>query len=92
MSTPRNFDKLEITLKMIAELITEQFPQWSYLEINPVERNGIDNRTFRLGTEMSIRLPSAKEYALQVLKEQRWLLVLASHLSFPIPEPLALGN
>jgi aminoglycoside phosphotransferase (APT) family kinase protein len=64
MSTPQGFDKLEIILRMVSELIAEQFPQWSDFEINPVELNGIDNRTFRLGKKMSLRLPSAKESAL----------------------------
>ena len=33
-----------------------------------------DNRTFRLGDELSVRLPAGPGYALDVAKEQRWLL------------------
>jgi aminoglycoside phosphotransferase (APT) family kinase protein len=40
---------------------------------------------------MSVRLPSAGQYALQPGKEHRWLPVLAGHLPLRIPEPLARG-
>jgi aminoglycoside phosphotransferase (APT) family kinase protein len=82
----------KITLSLVTDLVTEQFPQWAHLSIRPVELSGWDNRTFRLGEEMSIRLPSAKGYASQVQKEQKWLPILAPHLSFLIPEPIAQGN
>ncbi len=81
-----------ITDKLVQELIIEQFPAWSHLPIKPVEVSGIDNRTFRLGDKMLIRLPSAAAYAEQVHKEQLWLPILAPYLSFPIPEPLAQGH
>ena len=41
---------------------------------------------------MSVRLPSAARYALQVEKEQRWLPILAPQLPLPIPVPLAMGR
>lgn len=85
-------DKPEITLSLVIDLISEQFPQWAHLPIRPVKLSGWDNRTFHLGEEMSIRLPSAEGYAPQVQKEQKWLPGLASHLSFPIPELLAIGQ
>jgi aminoglycoside phosphotransferase (APT) family kinase protein len=56
-----------------------------------VERDGWDNATFRLGDDMSVRLPSGPQYALQVDKEHRWLPVLAGRLPLPVPEPLAKG-
>ncbi|MGG2476391.1 phosphotransferase, partial [Rhizobium sp. BR5] len=43
----------------------------------PVELSGWDNRSFRLGDDMLIRLPSAARYVAQVEKEHRWLPVLA---------------
>jgi aminoglycoside phosphotransferase (APT) family kinase protein len=73
-------------------LIDSQFPQWSDLPIEPVEFDGWDNRTFRLGSELSIRLPSGDWYAQQVEKEQRWLPVLAPQLPLPIPTPVAKGT
>ncbi len=60
--------------------------------MTPVELDGWDNRTFRLGDQMSVRLPSGEGYAAQVDKEQRWLPALAPHLPLPIPQPLAQGR
>jgi aminoglycoside phosphotransferase (APT) family kinase protein len=84
--------KLKISLSLVTDLITAQFPQWAHLPIKPVEPSGLDNRTFRLGKEMSIRLPSAKAYAPQAQKEQRWLPLLAPYLTCPIPKALAIGQ
>lgn len=72
-------------------LVDGQFPQWANLPIAPVECDGWDNRTFRLGREMTVRLPSGEWYALQVEKEQRWLPILAPRLPLPIPVPVARG-
>ncbi len=72
--------------------MSEQFPQWSHLPVRPVELSGWDNRTFHLGDEMSVRLPSAERYARKVRIEQEWLPRLAPRLSVRIPEPLAMGQ
>lgn len=72
-------------------LISIQFPKWSGLEIEPVANGGIDHFSFRLGSRMLIRLPSAVCYATQVLKDHEWLPRLAPHLPLKIPRPLALG-
>jgi aminoglycoside phosphotransferase (APT) family kinase protein len=83
--------KADITPDVVSALIAEQFPQWDGLLIRPVEVDGIDNSTFRLGETMSVRLPSSGAYLEQVDKEHRWLPVLAPHLPLPIPKPLAKG-
>jgi aminoglycoside phosphotransferase (APT) family kinase protein len=83
--------KADITADLVSRLIADQFPQWAGLPIQPVEADGVDNTTFRLGQAMSVRLPSADAYVEQVDKEQRWLPVLARQLPLPIPEPLAKG-
>jgi aminoglycoside phosphotransferase (APT) family kinase protein len=72
-------------------LVDRQFPQWSELPIAAVDLDGWDNRSFRLGDELTVRLPSGDWYAEQVDKEQRWLPVLAPQLPLPIPEPVARG-
>ena len=77
---------------LVSRLVAAQFPQWTELPIRPVTPSGWDNRTFRLGDTMVVRLPSAEEYADQVAKEQRWLPNLAASLPLAIPIPLALGQ
>jgi len=80
-----------IDAELVRRLIAAQFSQWAHLSIRPVEPGGWDNRTFRLGDRMSVRLPSAAAYAAQVEKEHRWLPEIAPHLPLPIPTPLAKG-
>jgi len=73
-------------------LVDSQFPRWSHLPVAAVEIDGWDNRSFRLGSELTVRLPSGDWYAKQVEKEQRWLPVLAPQLPLPIPTPVAKGE
>ena len=81
-----------ITQALAAQLIAQQFPEWAHLPITRVELDGWDNRTFRLGDELSVRLPSADRYVPQVEKEHRWLPLLAPQLPLPIPQPVAKGE
>ncbi|PZV33213.1 aminoglycoside phosphotransferase family protein [Mesorhizobium kowhaii] len=83
--------KPNIDTALVSRLIATQFPQWKDLAIRPVEFGGCDNRTFHLGGEMTVRLPSAADYSRQVEKEHRWLPRLAPLLPLPIPVPLAMG-
>ena len=54
---------LPIYLSLVKRLVADQFPQWADLAVVPVRVDGHDNRTFRLGDEMSVRVPAAKQYA-----------------------------
>ncbi|MDG4879531.1 aminoglycoside phosphotransferase family protein [Mesorhizobium sp. WSM4935] len=81
-----------IDTDLVRRLVDAQFPRWRHLPVSPVAFGGWDNRTFHLGDKMTVRLPSAASYSLQVEKEQRWLPKLAPVLPLPIPEPLAMGE
>ncbi|MDQ4007264.1 MAG: aminoglycoside phosphotransferase family protein [Actinomycetota bacterium] len=83
---------MHIDACLARRLVDSQFPQWADLPLSPVEPEGWDHRTFRLGTDKSVRLPSAEAYSAQVAKEQRWLPALASQLPLPVPAPLVLGG
>ncbi len=83
---------LDITLELVKNLIKQQFPEFIKLPIQSVKIQGHDNRTFRLGEDKLIRLPSAKSYSLQVKKEQTWLPIFSSYLSISIPKPIAFGH
>ncbi|GAA4893247.1 aminoglycoside phosphotransferase (APT) family kinase protein [Stackebrandtia albiflava] len=84
-------ERITVEAAQVRRLIADQFPQWTDLPVTPVAAGGWDNRTFHLGTDMTVRLPSAAEYARAVEKEHRWLPVLAARLPLPIPTPLAKG-
>ncbi|MQB10711.1 aminoglycoside phosphotransferase [Agrobacterium sp. ICMP 6402] len=85
-------DRIVVTTQQVRALIESQFPQWAVLDVQPVELSGWDNRSFRLGDAMLIRMPSAERYVAQVEKEHRWLPALAPLLPVQIPAPLALGQ
>jgi aminoglycoside phosphotransferase (APT) family kinase protein len=82
----------DIDRSLVGRLVASQFPEWTALSIRPVKFGGWDNRTFHLGEQMTVRLPSGPAYALQVEKEHRWLPKLAPFLPLPIPVPLAMGS
>ena len=84
--------KADITADLVRGLVAAQFPEWSSLSLEPVEVDGWDNTTFRLGSSMLVRLPSADAYAAQVDKEQHWLPVLAPQLPLSVPVPLGRGE
>lgn len=84
-------ENVKIDVSLVRQLVAAQFPHLADLPIAPVEFDGWDNTTFHLGERMSVRLPSAEGYTLQVAKEQRWLPKLAPLLPLPIPVPLAMG-
>lgn len=85
-------DMVEITPELVRSLVAEQFPEWRDLPVRPVARQGWDNRTFRLGDELVVRLPSAEGYAAAVAKEDRCLPILAGHLPLAVPAPVAAGR
>jgi hypothetical protein len=78
---------VRIDAALVRRLIVAQFPRWAELPVRPVEAGGRDNRTLRIGSRMTARLPSAEQYTLQVEKGHRWLPKLAPLLSLPIPVP-----
>jgi aminoglycoside phosphotransferase (APT) family kinase protein len=83
---------VDIDVITVKKLIDTQFPKWADLTIKPVKHGGNDNRTFHLGDEMLVRLPSHKAYEPQVEKEAKWLPRLASHFSIPITVPVGKGE
>lgn len=86
-----NFQPGNITPDLARELIAEQFPEYAHLIITSVEKQGHDNRTYRLGDNLLIRLPTEESYALKVSKEQELLPKLAPYLSVNIPSPIKMG-
>ena len=87
-----NNKQINIDETLVHRLIASQFPQWKDLSIQAIIPGVWDNKTFRLGNDMLVRMPSAERYAANVEKEQKWLPRLASSLPLPIPEPLAMGE
>jgi aminoglycoside phosphotransferase (APT) family kinase protein len=81
-----------IDAALVRRLIAQQFPQWAALPVTPVKIDGWDNRTYRLGTELTARLPTHESYTAAIDKEHEWLPVLAPHLPVAIPAAVAKGS
>lgn len=79
-----------IDADLVRRLVAAQFPRWRDLPVTPVAVDGWDNRTYRLGDAMTVRLPTGPGYAPAVAKESRWLPFLAP--SLPVAVPTVLGN
>jgi aminoglycoside phosphotransferase (APT) family kinase protein len=91
MVSPGSDGRAGIDAALVKRLIAEQFPQWSDLPVVPVPADGWDNRTYRLGDDMTVRLPTAAGYAPAVAKENTWLPRLAPSLPVAVPPILAMG-
>lgn len=87
MSRPIHIDE-----RVVADLVEEQFPRWANLPVRAVPRQGWDNATFRLGEDLSVRLPRAESYAAAVQKESRALGFLDGRLPVAVPSVVGLGE
>ncbi len=85
-------NEVDTNIQLVRRLIAAQFPQWADLPLAPVESAGTDNAIYRLGDDMSVRLPRIDWAIGQADKEREWLPKLAPHLPLEIPEQLAIGK
>ena len=84
-------DELDTDAALVERLLTEQFPHWAGLPIQPVVPMGTDNALYRLGDDMVVRLPRRPGDSIPLEKERRWLPKLAPLLPLAVPVPLAEG-
>lgn len=92
MSNDEGTEPVDPAPELVRALLAEQFPHWADLDVRPVGKPGVDNTTFRLGADKLVRMPRFPRWVGQVLREQRWLPVLAPKLPLPVPVPLAQGE
>lgn len=78
--------------ELVRQLLADQFPAYADLEIAAVPSAGTDNALFRLGDELSVRMPRIGWAVDSITREYRWLPALAPQLSLPIPQPIAIGE
>jgi len=85
-------DEVHTDATLVRRLVAAQFPEWAELPVEPVRFFGTDNAIYRLGDELSVRLPRREKNVGQLEKELRWLPELAPRLPLEIPEPVATGE
>ncbi|MET0489806.1 MAG: aminoglycoside phosphotransferase family protein [Acidimicrobiales bacterium] len=93
MAVPRmHEDEVEVDDALVRRLLDDQLPQLADRPLRRIETWGTDHVIFRLGGDLSVRLPKIGWAATQGEKEHRWLPVLAPHLLVEVPVPLAVGE
>ena len=85
-------DEIETDVTLVRRLLSSQFPQWADLRIELVESYGTDHHIYRLGEELSVRLPCIEWATKQAAKEAEWLPKLAPHLPLALPVQVAMGK
>jgi aminoglycoside phosphotransferase (APT) family kinase protein len=86
-------DELVTDDALVRRLLAAQFPSWAELPIEALPAGGTDNAIYRLGEELSVRLPRRREWAPGSLdKEFEWLPKLARFLPLSVPTPVARGT
>ncbi|MFJ6656743.1 aminoglycoside phosphotransferase family protein [Streptomyces sp. NPDC091377] len=81
-----------IDAALARRLVDAQFPQWAGLPLQRVDPAGSDHVIYRLGEDLSVRLPRHAGAIGQAVKESEWLPRLAPHLPLAIPVPVRVGE
>ncbi|MFI9103682.1 aminoglycoside phosphotransferase family protein [Streptomyces fildesensis] len=81
-----------IDAALVRRLVDAQFPHWADLPLTLLDPAGSDHAIYRLGKELSVRLPRHAGAIGQAEKESHWLPLLAPHLPLAIPVPVGVGE
>jgi aminoglycoside phosphotransferase (APT) family kinase protein len=85
-------DEAEIDADLVRRLLRAQYPQWADLPVTRLASGGTVNAIYRLGEDLTVRLPLRPDGAGDIAKEVRLLPRLAPLLPLPIPEVVATGT
>ncbi|TDC15632.1 aminoglycoside phosphotransferase family protein [Streptomyces sp. 8K308] len=84
-------NEAETDADLVRRLLRAQFPRWAELPISRLASGGTVNAIYRLGADLTVRLPLHPGGAEAVAMEARLLPQLAPLLPLPIPEVVATG-
>ncbi|MFE0422884.1 aminoglycoside phosphotransferase family protein [Streptomyces sp. NPDC058953] len=81
-----------IDAALARRLVDTQFPQWAALPLRPLVPGGSDHVIYRLGDELTVRIPRHAGAIRQAVKESVWLPRLAPQLPLAVPVPMGVGE
>jgi aminoglycoside phosphotransferase (APT) family kinase protein len=82
----------ETDAALVRRLLAGQFPQWADLPVRPVDSYGTDHAIYRVGENLSVRMPRIAWATDQAVKEAEWLPKIAPHVPLRLPRQLAMGD
>ena len=85
-------DEVRIDEDLVQQLLRTQLPELAHQDLHLVPAQGTDNVMFRLGAELSVRLPRKPSAARSLLIEREWLPRVAPRLPLAVPLPVASGE
>ena len=85
-------DEVVIDDDLVRRLLADQLPELAGLLLRRLANQGTDNVVYRLGSELSIRLPRKVGAVGSLLVEREWLPRLAPRLPVAVPTPVAAGE
>jgi aminoglycoside phosphotransferase (APT) family kinase protein len=85
-------DQVDIDTPLVHKLIAAQFPRWAALPLEPFDSSGLVNAIYRLGPDLSVRVPLRPTITDEVRREQAKLAALAPLLPVAIPPVEAIDS
>ena len=85
-------DEVAIDESLVERLLRSQLPEFADLPLKAVGSQGTDNIVYRLGAQLSVRLPRKASAVPSLLVEREWLPRLAPELPLAVPVPVAAGE
>ena len=92
MTVRLHHDEVRIDEDLVQQLLRTQLPDLANQQLRLVPGQGTDNVVFRLGTELSVRLPRKPSAVRSLLIERQWLPRVAPRLPLAVPLPVANGE
>ncbi|MFF4319417.1 aminoglycoside phosphotransferase family protein [Streptomyces sp. NPDC001568] len=84
-------DEADTDAELVRRLVRAQFPRWADLPVSRLASGGTVNAIYRLGDDLTVRLPLRPGGAEAIAMEARLLPRLAPLLPLPIPEVVVTG-
>ncbi len=81
----------QVDVGLVRRLVAEQAPQFAHLPIADGPGEGTVNRLFRLGSDLSVRMPRTASGVASLLREIEWLPRLAEVVTVAVPTPVLQG-
>jgi len=82
---------IEPTLPQVRKLLDSQFPEYAGLPLEALPSPGTDNAIFRLGADLTVRLPHV-DWAVHGPAREVAILSKLQGLGLEVPGPVALGE